>query len=96
MEAEQSLIEQYEFVKEIHFVFDNIKPKIKARIYKVIKGLNAKYLWDINFYCRLAGEAQVYIPGSPYGDTLEETEYKLSLYVKRFERSVELKANDFF
>lgn len=90
------LIEQYELVKEIHFVFDNIEPKIRGRIFKIILGVKAKYTWDINYYCRLQDEADIYIPGGPFGETLEEIEYKFSQYINRFENAVSWRVNDRF
>ena len=80
-----ALIEQYDLIKETHFVFDSIEPKIKGRIYKIILGANAKYTWEINYYCKLQEEMDVYVPGRPFGDSFEEIELKLFQYVKRFE-----------
>jgi len=34
MIVNHTLIEQYELVKEMHYVFDNVEPKIKGRIYE--------------------------------------------------------------
>lgn len=96
MPVPNPLIEQYELVKETHFVFDNIEPKIKGRIYKIILGANAKYTWDVNYYCRLQDEADVYIPGGPFGDSLGEIEHKLSQYIKRFESAVSWRVNEYF
>jgi len=96
MPAINPLIEQYELIKEIHFVFDNIKPKIKGKFYKIILGANAKFTWDINYYCRLQGEADVYIPSGPFVDSLEEIENKFSQYIKRFESAVSWRVNEYF
>lgn len=90
------LIEQYELVKEIHYVFDNVEPKIKGRIYKVISGANAKYTWETNYYCRREDEADVYIPSAPFGDSIEEIELKLNQYIKRFESAVDWRQNSHF
>lgn len=84
----RELIEQYELIKEIHYQFDNLEPTIKARIYKIIKGANANYTWTINFYCRLEGEAMVYTPSAPFGDSVDEVEIKLNRYVERFKNAV--------
>lgn len=91
-----ALVEQYELVREVHYVFENIEPKIKGRIYKIILGAQAKYTWSVNFYCALQDQHDVYIPGAPYGDSLEEAEIKLSEYIQRFENAVNWRANDYF
>lgn len=96
MEAQHPLNEQYELVKEIHYIFDNIEPKIRARIFKIILGANAQYTWEINYYCRLEDEASAYIPSAPFGNSLEEIESKLSNYVKRFERALDWNKNTLF
>lgn len=96
MSTNNPLVEQYELIKEIQFVFDNIEPPIKGKILKVITGPNAKYMWTTNYYCKKADEASVYIPGGPFGNTLEETELKLSQYVKRFEMAVEWRINEYY
>lgn len=91
-----ALIEQYELVKEIHYVFDNVEPKIKGRIYKIILGANAKYTWDVSHYCRLSNEFSPYTPSGPFGDSLEETEHKLLQYIKRFESAIDWTQNEDF
>ena len=90
------LIEQYEVVKESIFLFENLDEKIRGRIVKIIKGANAAYQWDLNYYCRLNNEASIYFPSAPYGDTVVGAERQLMKYVKRFENAVELVANDFY
>lgn len=90
------LIEQYELVKETHYVFDNVEPKIKGRIYEIILGANANYTWEVSHYCRLSDEATVYIPSGPFGDSLEEIEYKLFDYIKRFESAIDWTQNEYF
>lgn len=90
------LVEQYELVKEIHYKFDNINPKIIGRIYKIIEGPNPNYMWTISHNCRLENEADYYSPSAPFGTTLEDIEYKLFKYVKRFEKAVDWQGNDFF
>ncbi len=90
------MIEKYELIKEIHYVFDNVEPKIKGRIYEILLGANARYSWDINYFCRLEQEATVYTPSAPFGQSLEEIEHKLNQYVKRFEMAVDWIENDFF
>lgn len=96
MTTENLLIEQYELVKEVHYVFNNIEPKIIGRIYKIILGVNAKYSWDINYYNRLNEEFDVYIPSAPFGNSLEEIEVKLNQYIERFEQAVSWKQNEYF
>jgi hypothetical protein len=96
METANQLIEQYELVKEIHFGFANLDHKIVGRIFKVVSGVNAKFSWDINYYCRMADEAGLYIPSAPFGDSLEETESKIIEYVKRFEFATDLNLNEDF
>jgi hypothetical protein len=90
------LIEQNELVKEIHYAFENVKPKIIGRIYKIIIGANAKYMWDLNYFCRLNDEIGVYIPSSPYGENLEDIETKLNQYILRFETAKDWKKNKYF
>ena len=58
------MIEKYELIKEIHYVFDNVEPKIKGRIYEILLGANARYSWDINYFCRLEQEATGQATGS--------------------------------
>jgi len=94
--ATNPLIENYELIKEVHYVFENIDPKIIGRIYKIILGANAKYTWDINYYNRLADEGGVYIPSGPYAHSLGEIEIKLNQYVMRFEDAVVWTKNEFF
>ena len=96
METQHALIEQYELVKEIHYSFDGIEPKIIGRIYKITLGANAKFMWDINYHCRLVHEASVYIPGGPFGNSSGGAENKLDIYIKRFEQAVEWKRNESF
>jgi hypothetical protein len=90
------LIEQYEVIKESIFLFENLEEKIKGRIVKIIKGANAAYQWDLNYYCRLDQEAGIYYPSAPFGDSIAETERKLMSYVKRFEKAVQVVPNDFY
>lgn len=90
------LIEQYELVKELHYHFDNIESKIIGRIYKIIDGPNANYMWSINYYCRLNDEASYYYPSAPFGITLENAENNLFDYVKRFEEAIDWEENDLF
>jgi len=90
------LIEQYELIRETHYRFDNIEPKIKSRIYKIIKGAKSQYTWEANYYCRLESEGSVYTPGSPFGSTLEEIEYKLDSYMSRFEQAISWSVNNSF
>lgn len=90
------LIEHYEIVKESIFIFDNLDEKIKGRIVKIIKGANAAYQWDLNYFCRLDYEAGVYYPSAPFGNSLPETEDKLMTYVKRFENAVHIEPNEFY
>lgn len=87
------LLEQYELVKEIKCNFEGIDPAIVGKIYKVIRGMDAKFVWDINFYCRKSDEASAYIPGNQSGMTQVETEEKLIKYMKRFESEVQLFEN---
>ena len=91
-----TLVEQYELVKEMYFVFENIDPKIRGRIYKIIEGANAQFTWEINYYCRLADEIDAYTPSAPFGSTVEETEVKLMQYVKRFEKAADWRVNQYF
>lgn len=96
MKENNVLIEQYELVTESHYIFENIPPKIKSRIYRIIVGANAKFMWDINYYCRISGEAQVYTPGGPFGDSLEEIKHKLDEYIQRFKKAEEWSENESF
>ena len=88
--------EHYELVKEYHFSIDGIEPKIKARILKIILGVNAKFTWETNYYCRLEDEMDVYIPSAPFGQTLAETELKMTRYIERFSQAVDIRENPFF
>lgn len=92
----EGLIEKYELVKETHYIFDNDTPKIKGRIYKILKGPNAKFMWTINMYCRLSEEMDYYVPSGPFGLSLEEIEHKLEGYVKRFAKAEDWKENKHF
>lgn len=92
----RKIIEQYELVKEIHYLFDDLEPTIKARIYKIVKGANANYTWTTNFYCRLENEPTVYTPSAPFGDDIEEIEIKLNRYVERFMNAQSWEKNDDF
>lgn len=92
----RKIIEQYELVKEIHYLFDDLEPTIKARIYKIVKGANANYTWTINYYCRLENEAMVYIPSAPFGDSIEAIKIKLNQYVERFMHAQSWEKNDDF
>lgn len=96
MDAKNSLTEQYELIKEIHYVFNLVEPKIKGRIYKIIIGANAKYTWDINYYCRLEDEIEAYTPSAPFADSLETIEQMLFQYAKRFEKAVDWRLNNYF
>ncbi|WP_439559505.1 hypothetical protein [Dyadobacter sp.] len=91
---EHTLIEQYLFVEEHRFFFHNIEPTIIGRIYKVIKGANAQYTWELSHYCRLEHEMSNYHPSAPFGETLEETRHKLMKYVARFEDAVDWTASE--
>jgi hypothetical protein len=91
-----NLIEQYELAKEIYCVFENIEPKIRGRIYKIIEGANAKFTWEINYYCRLTDEVQAYTPSATFGPTLEKTELMLMRYIKRFEEAKDWRVNEYF
>jgi hypothetical protein len=90
------LIEQYETVKEIDFVFSNLDEKIKGRIQKIIKGPNAAYQWDLSHFCRLEHEMGIYTPSAPFADSISEIESKLMTYVKRFENAVQVVPNQFY
>jgi hypothetical protein len=96
MDAKNSLIEQYELVKDIHYVFENVEPKIKFRIYKIIIGANAKYTWDINYYCRLEDEIESYTPSAPFAESIESIEQMLNQNAKRFESAVNWRINNYF
>lgn len=96
MSASNSLIEKYELVKEVHYVFENVEPKIKGRIYKIILGANAKFTWEVNYYNRLQQEFDVYTPSAPFGDSLDEIENKLNQYIKRFENAADWRENEYF
>ena len=96
MEKINQLTEQYELVKEIHYIFENVNPKIIGRIYKIILGANASFTWEINYYCRQEGEASVYVPSAPYSSTLDEIEYKPDKYAKRFENAFDWKRTTSF
>ena len=52
-------------------MFENVGPKIKTKIYKLIKDANAEYTWDPNYYCTLESESDVCIPSSPFGGSLK-------------------------
>lgn len=92
----RELIEQYEFAKETQYIFDGIDDKIIGRIYKVVKSISTKYMWTISHYCRLEGEMDVYMPSAPFGQSLEDIEYSLERYVKRFKEAVDWKVNTSF
>jgi hypothetical protein len=89
-------MEQYEVVKEYHYDFDNVEPRIKGRISRIIRGANAQYTWDINYFCRLENEGDVYVPSAPFGNSLEEIEHKLDQYVKRFINAVDWRENTYY
>ena len=91
-----NLVEQYDLVKELYCVFENIEPKIRGRIYKIIKGANARFTWEINYNCWLPNEIDAYTPSAPFGDTLQETEHKLMLYFKRFKEAADWRVNEYF
>lgn len=94
--AARSLVEQYELEKEIRYVFDGLDFEVKGRIYQIIKGANSQYTWEISHYCRMGGEADVYIPSAPFGNTLQEIEHKLEQYVARFRDAVDWRENTYF
>lgn len=96
MSIHHPLLMHLELVKEIHYSFEGIEPRIVARIYKIIKGANAQYQWDINYYYRLKDQAMPYITSAIFGSTLEETEHRLVQYVKNFEKAAEWVKNDYF
>lgn len=96
MARNNSMIENYELVKELAFVFNNIEPKIVGRIYNVIMGPGAEYTWEINYYCRLEDEIDAYVPGAPFGCDLQEAERKLLHYVQRFESAADWRLNEYF
>ncbi|MCU0323057.1 MAG: hypothetical protein MUE72_11610 [Chitinophagaceae bacterium] len=91
-----NLIEQYELVKEIKFIFENIEPSIIGRIYKVVKGPNSQYMWTISHYCRQEGRIEAYIPSSQFGQTLKETEHRLLQYIQSFETAIDWIDNHYF
>ena len=80
------LIEKYELVKEIKYWFDEIDHPVVAKIYKIILGANAKFTWEIDHYNQLKDEALPNLGGSTFGETVEEVEVKLNMYIKRFEK----------
>ncbi len=94
MDAKNPMIEKYELIKEIHYIFDNDVPKIKGRIYKILLGANAQYTWEINYYCRLANEVTVYTPSAPFADSETAIQSLLDKYVKRFENAVDWVENE--
>jgi len=96
MEKENLLIEQYELIKEVHFVFENVEPKIIGKIFKIIKGADAEYMWEINYYCRLSEEAEAYTPSAPFANNLEDIYNLLLNYIKRFEKAVDWRVNKYF
>ena len=95
MIANNQLVEQYELVKRIDYIFDGC-PKIKGAIYRIIRGPESKFMWDINYYCKIENEFDFYIPSAPFGTSIEETENKLFKYVKRFEKAVAWNINESF
>lgn len=96
MSIHHALLTHLELVKEIHYTLEDLEPKIIARIYKIIKGANAQYQWDINFYYRLKDQAMPYVTSNIFGSTLEETEHRLEQYVNNFEKAAEWIKNDYF
>lgn len=87
------VIEHLETEKEYQFAFEGVDAKIKTRISKIVIGANAKFTWEINYYCRLEDEMGVYTPSAPYGQTFEETETKMLRYIDRFSKAVDIKEN---
>lgn len=94
--TKRKLIEQYEFIKEIHYNFDNIDVTIKGRIYKIIKGNPAKYKWEINYYCNTGTQLGMYIPTTRFGETKKVTESNLLKYIMRFETALSWHLNEDF
>ena len=92
----RGLIEQYELVKETQYIFEDIDSRIIGTIYKLIIGVNAQYMWTLSHYCRLEDEMDVYIPSAPFGQTLDEIEFKLGQYVERFKKAIDWKVNTSF
>ncbi|HUM51156.1 MAG TPA: hypothetical protein PK431_05045 [Chitinophagales bacterium] len=93
----RELSEQNELVKVIEFRFDEMDEIIIGKIYKIVlTESDYKFRWKINYYCRLEEEFDAYVPGSPYGLTIELAERSLINYVKRFENAVDWKVNNHF
>jgi hypothetical protein len=92
----REILEQYELIKEVHFIFEDFEPVIKVRIFKIIKGAEASFTWSVNFYCRLGSEATVYIPSAPFGNSVEEVEAKSLKYIERFGQAVSWEKNEDF
>jgi hypothetical protein len=91
-----SLIEQYELIKEIHYRFDELDAKIIGRIYRIVKGVTASFMWDINYFCKLEDEISYYTPSAPYSDSIEGAENRLFKYVQRFEKTNNIIKNNTF
>lgn len=96
MSKRHSLLTQLELVKETHYTFEGIEPKIIGRVYKIIEGANAQYQWDTNYYYRLEDQAMPYISSAIFGSTKEEAVHRLEQYVKNFEKAAEWIKNDYF
>jgi hypothetical protein len=90
------LIEHLEVAKEYQFSFEGVDEKIKARILKIVIGANAKFAWEVNYYCKLEDEMDVYSPSAPFEQTFEETEHKMMRYIERFSTSTAIKKNSFY
>ena len=92
-----TILERYDLVKEIRLTFDGIDQKIIGRLYEiVIGGLDYKYTWEINYYCRIPGEAETYKPGGQYSNNLQDIEDKFIKYAMRFENQNMIELNSSF
>ena len=90
-------MEHYEIVKESIFSFTDIDYSIKGRIVKIMnRTSNSAYMYDISHYCRLEQEADIYISSAVFGDSVEDVEYRLMMYVKRFESAAQIVKNPYY
>lgn len=77
--------EIYETVKEYSLFIDGLEFKIHARISKKVKpDGDSDFDWNISHYCKPSESAGVHIPSLQSGNSFEETQNLLFLYLKTF------------
>lgn len=86
------IIQSYKLIEEYRHIAsaDNGEEiKLIGRIYEVLFGLNAKFIWEVNYHCQTSKETDIFNPGSSsFAQSIDDARRKLKEYIERFDDAV--------